>query len=171
MKPINSSRRKIFIITASFLTLILIVSIIFLSFNSSRATIPGNPGNTGGDYTPKNEVTIKNANVLYDYLGNSSTLEIMSIIKISVLYDTNITDDPAAPPKYLQFSVFDSTKEKLLKNDNSYTINIDNNSINQVAGVPWDYWFTFTTNDGRHFRLDNTSTSDGINHIYIEKTS
>lgn len=163
--------KKILIPFIAFFLLVAVISVVYLIANKPDDSYKNNPGGTGGDYSPANIVSFKNGGVLYDYLGQSGVADIKPNIELAVLYDTSISTDPESSSDYEQASGYSeiTTRQLYKKDGTSYTLTIDDDKINFDQDNPWDYWFTFTTNDGRHFRVGSKS-SNFKTYLYIKKT-
>lgn len=149
-----SVNTKIIIAVVSFVILFIIISLVFVLFNNSNnQPNPNNTGGTGGDYTPANIVIIANDGILYDSVGSSNTSLVEDLLQKAVLYNISISNDPSASSAYLQSSDFNIETAKYFKSGKSYSAKIDNGDISSPSGVPWNYQFTTTTNDNRHFKV------------------
>lgn len=153
MKPRFKIDRKILIPVIIFITIVVVVSIIYGILNSNQIS-NNNPGGTGGDFTPANTVIMTNSGVLYEYTGNNNATNILQDIKTSVIYNISISNNPNSNPDYIKTNSIDLTQQKRYKEGTSYQVAIDGDKINSTNGVPWNYWFTITTDDSRHFRID-----------------
>ncbi len=154
-----------------FILLIIIISVVYIATNNKdNSTNINNIGGTGGDYTPVNSVAILNSGILYDLVGESNATKILSMLKYSVLYDISISNSPDTTADYIKLSDFDYNNQKKYKDNKSYTATIDNNQINSIDNIPWNYWFSLTTDDGREFRLDiNMDPEIDNNLISVKK--
>ena len=172
-----TGNKKIILAIISFVILIALVSFVYILLNPKTSQVNNNPGGTGGDYTPANTVDITNAGILYTYVGSAGTDQIISILNDTVLYNVSLSNDPSADPSdYVQVNNFktdfDTTVRKLYKKDASYVATIDDGIVNSTNNIPWNYWFTFTTNDGRKYRSDiNVNPDNENNLISIKKTN
>ena len=169
MKLKFTINKKILIAAAVFVLLFIIISVCYILLNPANNQSSGNPGGTGGDYSLPNNVDISNNGVLYNYLGSEATDSVMDGVNNAVLYNISLSDDPSVTPDYTLIDSLSYSPPKLYKNNTSYVVKIDNDQINTVDHSP-DYWFTFSTNDGRHFRADDKTNDSDEEFLYIKKT-
>lgn len=170
MKLKFNINKKILIAAAVFVLLFIVISVGYILLNPANNQSSGNPGGTGGDYSPPNSVDISNSGVLYNYLGSVAADSVVDSINNAVLYNISLSDDPSATTNYTQIESLSYSPPKFYKNNASYVVKIDNNQVNTIDMSP-DYWFTFSTNDGRHFRADDKTNDSGDEFLYIKKTN
>jgi hypothetical protein len=168
--------KRLLLIIVGFIAFVVLVSIVFIvvstTNNNQPSPITNNPGGTGGDYVPANTLKITNDGVLYQFVGSSATTEIEALLQLAVVYNIPTSDNPQASSNFTQLGSFSDaipSQFKKYKNNASYTATIDGNNINQDKNLPWNYWFTITTNDGRHFRVDAIADENGVARFNVSK--
>lgn len=158
-------KKKLLFIIICFIIFIIITSIIYILVNLNLNKYTNNPGGTGGDYSPKNTVTLTNENVLLESVSSSSFNTIKSLLDESILYNISISNNHNASSEYIQTNVFNIDSTSLYKDSMSYEATIIDSKINSTNNIPWNYWFNLSVNDGRKFRIDIDVNPDNNNDL------
>lgn len=158
--------KKALLVIVGFVVFVILISVIFLVVGMNNKNYTNNPGGTGGDYLPPNTVIFTNDGILYESVGGSATDDIKLLAQIAVVYDISISNNPDAPSDFVKIDSFnkDSTNtHKIYKNNKTYKATVDDGKVTQDPKLPWNYWFYFTTDDNRHFRVDSiTDNNDDV---------
>lgn len=121
---------------------------------------------------PSGTVKVTNGSVINESVGTPDATKIEALIKIAVLYNISISNDPNAPSIYVKLDTFNndvSGQYKIFKHNTSYTATIEGNSLTQDPKLPWNYWFSIKTNDGRQFKINSVTNDNGDALLSVSK--